>query len=135
MVNVSIFLRTLALGERVGKAGTDLLRSPMKRCSMRDFRDAKAMARSLREALKGNALETTHSESLELIAKAFGYNNWNILSARIEEARPHAIDAGVSPVATREQKLPETLYCSFCGKSQHQVRTLIAGPDVFICDE
>ncbi len=28
-----------------------------------------------------------------------------------------------------------TLYCSFCGKSQHDVRKLIAGPNVFICDE
>jgi ATP-dependent Clp protease ATP-binding subunit ClpX len=35
-------------------------------------------------------------------------------------------------------KSPEsknTLYCSFCGKSQHEVRKLIAGPTVFICDE
>ena len=29
----------------------------------------------------------------------------------------------------------KTLYCSFCGKSQHEVRKLIAGPSVFICDE
>ena len=29
----------------------------------------------------------------------------------------------------------ETLYCSFCGKSQHEVKRLIAGPDVYICDE
>ena len=28
-----------------------------------------------------------------------------------------------------------TLYCSFCGKSQHEVKKLIAGPTVFICDE
>jgi len=27
------------------------------------------------------------------------------------------------------------LHCSFCGKSQHEVRKLIAGPAVFICDE
>ena len=27
------------------------------------------------------------------------------------------------------------LYCSFCGKSQHEVRKLIAGPSVYICDE
>ena len=32
----------------------------------------------------------------------------------------------------KEEKL---LYCSFCGKSQHEVRKLIAGPSVFICDE
>ena len=28
-----------------------------------------------------------------------------------------------------------TLYCSFCGKSQHEIRKLIAGPTVFVCDE
>lgn len=27
------------------------------------------------------------------------------------------------------------LYCSFCGKSQHEVKKLIAGPSVFVCDE
>jgi hypothetical protein len=34
-----------------------------------------------------------------------------------------------------EQKPRETLYCSFCGKSQHEVRKLVAGPNVYICDE
>ncbi len=29
----------------------------------------------------------------------------------------------------------ETMYCSFCGKSQHEVSKLIAGPKAFICDE
>ncbi|MFM2112032.1 MAG: hypothetical protein RLZZ271_692, partial [Pseudomonadota bacterium] len=29
----------------------------------------------------------------------------------------------------------KTLYCSFCSKSQHEVKKLIAGPSVFICDE
>jgi Glyoxalase superfamily protein len=53
---------------------------------MRDFRDAKAMAHALRDALKSRAIDTTHSESLELIAKAFGYDNWNILAAKIEAA-------------------------------------------------
>jgi ATP-dependent Clp protease ATP-binding subunit ClpX len=28
-----------------------------------------------------------------------------------------------------------TIYCSFCGKSQHDVRKLIAGPSVFVCNE
>ena len=32
-------------------------------------------------------------------------------------------------------KLPKTLHCSFCGKSQHKVEKLIAGPGIFICDE
>ncbi len=39
----------------------------------------------------------------------------------------------MSKTSTGESK--NTLYCSFCGKSQHEVRKLIAGPTVFICDE
>jgi hypothetical protein len=59
---------------------------------MRDFRDAKVMARALRDALKAKAIEITHAEALELIAKAFGYKNWNILSAKIEAAEPSLSD-------------------------------------------
>jgi len=36
---------------------------------------------------------------------------------------------------TSSESSKNTLYCSFCGKSQHEVRKLIAGPTVFICDE
>jgi len=97
---------------------------------MRDFRDAKAMAHSLRDALKAKAIQTTHSESLELIAKAFGYDNWNILSARIDSQNSNA--AACPQNQTPQEKL---LYCSFCGKSQHDVQKLVAGPAVFICDE
>ncbi len=39
----------------------------------------------------------------------------------------------MSDVSNSDSK--NTLYCSFCGKSQHEVRKLIAGPTVFICDE
>src|SRR5258708_3691250 len=39
----------------------------------------------------------------------------------------------MSKISSGETKKP--LYCSFCGKSQHEVRKLIAGPTVFICDE
>jgi hypothetical protein len=104
---------------------------------MRDFRDAKVMARALRDALKAKAVETTHAEALELIAKAFGYQNWNILSAKIETAEPEADEERTPSVAAQNDPAPpKTLYCSFCGKSQHEVRKLIAGPPPsFICDE
>ena len=36
---------------------------------------------------------------------------------------------------SNDKENKNTLYCSFCGKSQHEVRKLIAGPTVFICDE
>lgn len=103
---------------------------------MRDFRDAKAMAHALRDGLKSRAIETTHSDCLELIAKAFGYDNWNILSAKIEAAKPRPEAAGaLSPAGTADSGSQKTLSCSFCGKSQHDVRKLIAGPLVNICDE
>ena len=35
----------------------------------------------------------------------------------------------------KDQDEDKLLYCSFCGKSQNEVRKLIAGPSVFICDE
>ena len=54
---------------------------------MRDFRDAKAMAQTLREALKDKSFTLTHSESLELVAKVLGYHGWNELSARIQSDR------------------------------------------------
>jgi len=98
---------------------------------MRDFRDAKVMAHSLRDALKAKAMEITHSESLELIAKTFGYENWNILSARIDTAQPRS-GSTAGHQAPAQQAV---LYCSFCGKTQHEVRSLVAGPHVFICDE
>jgi hypothetical protein len=101
---------------------------------MRDFRDAKAMAHTLREALKARDVTTTHSECLELIAKAFGYDNWNILSAKVEAAQSAARDRSAPEPATIAAAPDPTLYCSFCGKSQHEVRKLIAGPTVFICD-
>jgi len=41
----------------------------------------------------------------------------------------------LSVAAQQNPAPPKTLYCSFCGKSQHEVRKLIAGPEVYICDE
>jgi transcription antitermination factor NusG len=144
---------------------------------MRDFRDAKAMARALRDALKAKAIETTHSEALELIAKAFGYENWNILSAKIEATEPMARLLGdalkakavettdaleliarafgyeswnilsakieaTEPRAGSEHTISDgtqddkaTLYCTFCGKSQHEVRKLMAVSNFAVFEE
>jgi ribosomal protein S1 len=54
---------------------------------MRDFRDAKAMARTLREALAGKDMKISNSEALELTAKMLGQRDWNTLAAAIEGAR------------------------------------------------
>src|SRR5215471_10639031 len=104
---------------------------------MRDFRDAKPMAHALRDALKVKGVEATHSECLELIAKAFGYDNWNILSAKIEAAQSRQPDGrALPPAGAYDAVLNNTVSCSFCGKTQHEVETLIAGPPpLFICNE
>lgn len=52
---------------------------------MRDYRDAKVMAKAMREALAEHGSTITHSEALEIVARQFGLSNWNILSAKIED--------------------------------------------------
>lgn len=74
---------------------------------MRDFRDAKAMAQTLREALGAKSIPLTHSDSLELIARLFGQRDWNTLAARIQAAGgvsdlpPPALKS--PPVAVRQE--------------------------------
>jgi ATP-dependent Lon protease len=60
---------------------------------MRDFRDAKTMAQTLRESLTGKAVAISHSESLELVSKMLGVADWNTLSALLQVERR---DTGVA---------------------------------------
>lgn len=64
---------------------------------MRTFKDAKAMAKAMREALAAKDVEIPHSEALEIVAKQFGVATWNILSAKIGEGG----DAAETGAATR----------------------------------
>jgi Glyoxalase superfamily protein/Clp amino terminal domain, pathogenicity island component len=73
---------------------------------MRDFRDAKAMARTLRADLAAKGLKITIGQSLELIAKAFGVADWNTLAAAIRrEAPAPRNDASLSPPPIVERVL------------------------------
>ena len=54
---------------------------------MRDFRDAKSMAQTLRESLTAKAVTISHSESLELVSKMLGVADWNTLSALLQSER------------------------------------------------
>jgi uncharacterized protein len=54
---------------------------------MRDFRDAKAMAQTLRDALKARSISVTHSESLEIVARTLGFHDWNVLAAAIQASQ------------------------------------------------
>ena len=98
---------------------------------MRDYHHAKAMAHTLREALVAKSLTLSHSESLELIAQVLGFRDWNVLSAKIETEEQNVSKPDAPPPP---KQAAGTLFCSFCGKSQHEVSKLIAGPSVFICD-
>jgi ATP-dependent Lon protease len=65
---------------------------------MRDFRDAKSMAQTLRESLSTKAVTISHSESLELVSKMLGVADWNTLSALLQTERRE----GELPVAPRK---------------------------------
>lgn len=52
---------------------------------MRSFLDAKAMAKTLRQELKTHKIDLGHSECLELVAKQFGFRDWNTLAAALSE--------------------------------------------------
>jgi hypothetical protein len=86
---------------------------------MRDFRDAKAMAQTLRASLAAKGLKVSNSESLELIAKALGAADWNTLSAAIKateaassEPTPNVEVSGVAlpPVQRFSANLEATLH-------------------------
>lgn len=61
---------------------------------MRDFRDAKSMAKVVRETFATYVPAPTHSECLELVARMFGLPNWNVLAAKINDAEREHILAG-----------------------------------------
>jgi uncharacterized protein len=77
---------------------------------MRDFRDAKAMAQTLREVLKPKSISLTHSECLELVAKMLGFHDWNVLSAHIQSSPERA---GTIPLGSDLPILPSRDFVPF----------------------
>jgi ATP-dependent Lon protease len=75
---------------------------------MRDFRDAKAMAQTLRQSLTQKSINISHSESLELVSKMLGTADWNTLSALIQAGRPGRVAAAADepPVPGRYPAIP-----------------------------
>ncbi|MCO6409792.1 glyoxalase superfamily protein [Hoeflea alexandrii] len=57
---------------------------------MRTYLDSKAMAKAMRERLADKGIDMPHSEALEIVARQFGLDSWNILSARIDAATGRA---------------------------------------------
>jgi ATP-dependent Lon protease len=72
---------------------------------MRDFRDAKAMAQTLREALNAKSVTLPTSESQELIAKILGFRDWNVLAAKIQASQPSVPQSG-TPAAVLSSLSP-----------------------------
>ena len=105
---------------------------------MRTYKEAKAMAKSLRDALAAKSILLSHSNCLEIVAKQWGFADWNTLSAKLDVESGHLSAHHMSRIATHEQ-----MSCSFCDKAKHEVRSLIEGgcrnpalPQcIFICDE
>ncbi|HKD30870.1 MAG TPA: LON peptidase substrate-binding domain-containing protein [Xanthobacteraceae bacterium] len=74
---------------------------------MRDFRDAKAMAQTLRDELKAKGVCLTHSDNLELVAKVLGFHDWNTLAAKIQSEDPSLVtQPGTTIPATAKPTLP-----------------------------
>jgi hypothetical protein len=90
--------------------------SPWRTCfvqakdeEMRDFRDAKAMAHTLRLALAAKDHKVTISQSLELIAVAFGVPDWNSLSAAIRTGATGS-SKNASPTSAKAQGAPSLVF-------------------------
>jgi len=107
---------------------------------MRDFRDAKAMAQTLREALDAKSITISHSESLEMIAKILGFRDWHVLSARIQPERPLRTEptvpssvtagAGMATIPLRDLVLfPNMVVPLFMGRegSKHALEHAMTG--------
>lgn len=86
---------------------------------MRDFRDAKAMAHTLRAALATKGHKVTNSESLELIAQAFGVADWNTLSAVIREGAVGLPINAAAPQSLAVATIHRALACARSRKHQY----------------
>lgn len=83
---------------------------------MRDHRDAKAMAKAMREALAAKELTISHSEALEIVARQFGFSNWNILSSKIDATEaPVAFEQAVPIVRIFDVAKAHEFYLGFLG--------------------
>jgi hypothetical protein len=120
-------------------------------------KNAKTMAKSLRDSLVDRSVCLSHSTCLEIVARQFGFADWNTLSAKLPDKEALEIPLGdveTCPEKGGPSQMNRTAEpwstCSFCGKSRHEVRSLVGGcggweafrasrgperSNVFICDE
>ena len=120
-------------------------------------KNAKTMAKSLRDSLVDRNVSLSHSTCLEIVARQFGFADWNTLSAKLPDQEApempiREVEAYPENDGTPEMSRTAVPWstCSFCGKSRHEVRSLVGGcggweafrasrgperSNVFICDE
>jgi Glyoxalase superfamily protein/Clp amino terminal domain, pathogenicity island component len=96
---------------------------------MRDFRDAKAMAGTLRAALAAKGLKITISQALELIAEIFGEADWNTLAAAIRAEGTNRREAATAPGApgpllSRALEVTLDRALAFANQRNHEHATL-----------
>lgn len=86
---------------------------------MRDFRDAKAMAKALKLALEQDGTTIAHTRALEIVARQFDCPSWNVLSARIEkeDAPAIAFEGAVPIVRIFDLSKAQEFYFDFLGFS------------------
>jgi hypothetical protein len=87
---------------------------------MLTHKDAKSMAKSLRDALGSRNVQLSHSDCLEIVARQFGLADWNTLAAKSSRE----VDAAP---AKSDSVTPPWGPCSFCGKKAPEVRILLGG--------
>jgi hypothetical protein len=88
---------------------------------MRDFREAKAMAQTLRAALAAMGFKVTVSQSLELIAESFGVADWNTLAAAIRTQASAAPETASPPPPPAESAKQPNLLSSRLESTLNQV--------------
>src|SRR5580704_10502975 len=71
---------------------------------MRTFLDAKVMAKALKTALASQQVSISHSQALEIVAAEFGFENWNVLSAKIGESNDRIHTNGADPPDLRREQ-------------------------------
>jgi catechol 2,3-dioxygenase-like lactoylglutathione lyase family enzyme len=88
---------------------------------MRDFRDSKLMAKDLRAALAARNIDISHSDALEFVAKQHGFDNWNVLAAKIGdgekmgEAGAYAFEPPIPILRTFDEAKAREFYIDFLG--------------------
>ncbi len=86
---------------------------------MRTHLDAKAMAKSLRDSLERRKVSVSHSECLEIVARQFGVDSWNVLAASIASSQQEddaiALRPAVPVLRIFSEEKAEEFYLDFLG--------------------